>query len=123
MYNSKIKYVFNSKTNNYELRHYHNNKVNCKTYPLTPPLSVIKHWSKLFNNRTCITMQQAASNNTIHSSKHTDSTNHTQHSNLLSVDQCSEDLNTTCTQYTQTTPSPTPTPCPPIVNPSPPPSQ
>ena len=35
LYNSKIKYVFNSKTNNYELRHYHNNTVNWKTFPLT----------------------------------------------------------------------------------------
>ena len=35
LYNSKIKYVFNSKTNNYELRHYHNNKVNWKTFPVT----------------------------------------------------------------------------------------
>ena len=68
-------------------------------------------------------MRQAASNNPIHSSKNTDSTIHTQHSNLLYVDQCNEDLNTTSTQSTQTTPSPTPTPCPPIVNPSPPPSQ
>ena len=48
LYNSKIKYV---------LRHYHINKINWKTSPLTPPLSVIKHWSKLFNNRTCINMR------------------------------------------------------------------
>ena len=124
MYNSKTKYVLNSKTNNYELRYYHNNKVNWKTSPLTQPLSVIKHWSKLFNNRTCINMRQSASNNPIHSSKHTDSTNHTQHNNLLSVyHKCNEDLDTTSTHSTQTIPSPTHTPCPLIVNPSPPPLQ
>ena len=96
LYNSKIKYVFNSKTKNYELRHYNNNKVNWKTSFLTPPLSVIKHWSKLFNNYTCINMRQAASNNPIHSSKHTDSTNYTQHNNLLSLyHKCNEDLDTT----------------------------
>ena len=67
-------------------------------------------------------MRQAESNNPIHSSKHTDSTNHTQHNNSLSVyHKCNEDLNTISTHSTQTIPSPTSTPCPPIVNPSPPP--
>ena len=50
-------------------------------------------------------MRQAAYNNPIHSSKHTDSTNHTQHNNLLYVyHKCNEDLDTTSTHSTQTTP-------------------
>ena len=36
IYNSKIKYVFNITTNNYELCQYHNNKVNRKTSPFNP---------------------------------------------------------------------------------------
>ena len=70
-------------------------------------------------------MLQATSNNPINSSNHIDSTNHTQHNNLLSVyNNCNDDIETTITHFTQTTPSPNPTPYySTIVNPSPFPSQ
>ena len=61
----------------------------------------------------------------INSSKHIESTNHTQHNNLLSVyPNYNEEIETIITYFKQTTPSPIPTPCPsPIVKLSPHPSQ